>query len=94
MPIERWNVVFLGHVQGVGFRFRTKTIADNYSVTGWVANLDNGQVKMLVEGQPAEIAGFINDIKEKMAGFIRQVEIEKTPARGGFNSFEIRHSCP
>ena len=90
MTAERWTLIFSGQVQGVGFRFRSQMTAQNYSVTGWVANLPNGQVEMVVEGEATEIENFVGDLQDRMAGLIRQVDVDKVTARGEFNRFEIR----
>ena len=50
----------------------------------------NGQVEMVVEGEAEEIESFINELKEKMTGLIRQVDVDKTQPRGEFSRFEIR----
>lgn len=44
-----------GHVQGVGFRYRTKYAAEQLGITGWVSNMWSGDVEMEVQGQPAAI---------------------------------------
>ena len=90
MATERWNVHFSGHVQGVGFRFQTAMISQNFAVTGRVANLDNGQVELVVEADPQEIKRFVKEIKQKMSGFIRGVEIQKSEPQFDFKTFEIR----
>ena len=87
---RRWDILFSGRVQGVGFRYQTHVLAQKYEVVGWVANLDSGQVRLLVEGDPAEIENFLAALEERMAGYIGDVEIQKAPASGEFSRFEIR----
>ncbi len=90
MHRQRWNLYFSGHVQGVGFRYQTLRTANQFSVSGWVKNLVNGSVHVVVEGEVNEIEAFVAGLRATMAGFIKQVEIEKTAASGEFSTFEIR----
>ncbi len=90
MASERWNVLFSGRVQGVGFRYRTRLIANNFEVFGWVANLKDGKVQLVVEGEGNQISQFVADIREAMSGYLRDVQVEKGPALGEFDEFEIR----
>ena len=90
-PTERREVVFSGHVQGVGFRYTTQDIAKQFNVRGYVRNLSDGRVELIVEGTRDEIARFLAAIHERMGSFIRDVKSDCTPARGEFTDFSIRH---
>lgn len=45
-----------GRVQGVFFRASTRDKAKSLGLTGWVRNLANGDVELLVEGEPGAVA--------------------------------------
>ena len=52
------RVLYEGYVQGVGFRWTTKRIAQGYEVSGWVRNLADGRVELQVSGEDDEVAPF------------------------------------
>jgi len=54
MRIAR-RLVISGRVQGVGFRWFAKDVADREGVTGWVKNLPDGRVEALVEGDAESV---------------------------------------
>ena len=59
MPVRegmRRHLFYSGRVQGVGFRFTAQRIASGFAVTGWVRNLPDDRVEMLVEGEKDETA--------------------------------------
>jgi acylphosphatase len=68
------RVIYSGRVQGVGFRFRTRHIAERYAVTGYVKNLPDGTVELLVQGEEGEIDRFRRGLRTEMRGFIRDEE--------------------
>ncbi|MFO0904470.1 MAG: acylphosphatase [Pirellulales bacterium] len=86
---ERWEVLFSGRVQGVGFRQTTCTIAERYEVTGAVRNLVDGRVEMVAEGDASELARFLDAIEGAMSGFIRDSKRHRYPATGEFDGFRI-----
>lgn len=51
----RWHLILSGRVQGVGLRFRTKIAAQRFHLTGWVHNLDNGDVELELQGEQDNI---------------------------------------
>lgn len=51
MSEVRKHIVFHGRVQGVGFRYTAKYLAQSLELTGWVANEYDGTVVMEVQGR-------------------------------------------
>ena len=47
----RKHIVFYGRVQGVGFRYTAKYLAQSLELTGWVKNDWEGTVTMEVQGR-------------------------------------------
>lgn len=88
---HRIHSLFSGTVQGVGFRFTTKNLAKHFPVTGYVKNLDNGQVEVVAEGQEADLRVFLKHIRESdLATYIRNVKTEWLPATGQYRCFDIK----
>jgi acylphosphatase len=44
------HAIISGQVQGVGFRYSTEKVASSLGLTGWVKNLDSGNVEVLAQG--------------------------------------------
>jgi hydrogenase maturation protein HypF len=55
------RIELTGHVQGVGFRPFVFRLAHEYRLSGWVQN-QLGQVAVLVQGTPAAIEAFAQDL--------------------------------
>ena len=91
MASQRRQVTYSGNVQGVGFRYTTRSIARGYDVGGFVRNLPDGRVELLVEGAVDELDRFLGDLAEQMAGNIRNVDCDRRPALGQFAEFTIRY---
>ena len=62
------RVLYEGYVQGVGFRWTTKRIAQGYDVSGWVRNLPDGRVELQVSGEDQEVEAFMRAIRESTLG--------------------------
>ena len=56
------RVLYEGRVQGVGFRFRVKEIAQGFDVVGTVQNLADGRVQLVAQGEPDELEAFLDEI--------------------------------
>ncbi|MDO4286175.1 MAG: acylphosphatase [Eubacteriales bacterium] len=53
--MTRWNLILSGRVQGVGLRYRAKYAAQQFQVTGWIRNLNNGDVELELQGEQYNI---------------------------------------
>jgi acylphosphatase len=78
-------------VQGVGFRYTAQNIALQYNVSGYVRNLPDGRVELVMEGSDAEMDELIECLKRRMNGYIRQFDRHVDPPTGEFVRFCIRH---
>ncbi len=80
----RVTVHFSGHVQGVGFRYRTVRIAEQYVLAGYVENLSDGRVRLVAEGESVDVEKFLVALTEQMSRFIRHQDRNQTDASGEF----------
>lgn len=87
---ERRDVYYSGRVQGVGFRYTARLVAHRFAVTGFVKNLPDGRVEIVVEGQPAEIRAFLSSLRAELQHYIADVQELAGPATGRFKDFEVR----
>jgi len=83
------NIIFIGRVQGIGFRFTAFDVANRYNLTGMVRNLPNGTVEMLTQGRPDDIDDCIRDIQESFASYITETKIEEIPINPEYKDFKI-----
>ena len=90
-PSERRQVHYSGHVQGVGFRYEAQRLAQAYSVAGYVQNLADGRVKLVVEGAPRELDRYLAEVAERMGRRIANAIVDVGPASNEFSGFDVRH---
>ena len=83
------HVTYQGRVQGVGFRFTARRIAQRYELAGFVRNLPNGTVEMFVQGSADDVDRCLSDIDESFAGYIRDAKIEDALPDARYDGFSI-----
>lgn len=84
------RIFYSGNVQGVGFRYSTKSVAMGFEVTGAVRNLPDGRVELIAEGAREELETFRRAIRESgLDHFIRSEDVAWSDAMGEFRGFEI-----
>jgi len=91
MERRRVKVYYTGYVQGVGFRWYCQKIAKKLGLVGWVKNLSDGNVEILVEGEDSTIKDFLSQLKSGYLGRnISNIEIFEEKYSGEFNDFDIK----
>jgi acylphosphatase len=89
--MRRYSVLFEGRVQGVGFRYRTTSIAKRYTMTGWVKNLPDGRVQLEAESKPWIFQKFLKELVDSMGNNISNYSVEECNATSDFDRFETRY---
>jgi acylphosphatase len=80
-----------GHVQGVGFRWWTRSRALALGLTGTARNLPDGRVEVVAEGpRPACEALLATLRSDDTPGLVRTVVEAWAPAKGGLTGFTER----
>ena len=80
---------FSGHVQGVGFRYSTKQVANGFEVTGYVKNLTDGRVELEAEGSEAECRRFLKEVESELDSYIRKTEVRDGRRARAYTRFGI-----
>ena len=79
-----------GYVQGVGFRYFVKTIADGYGIKGYVKNLYTGEVEIEAEGEKDFVQKFVEEIKKGSSlSQIRSLHVDYLEDKSDYSKFEI-----
>ena len=90
MERKRLHIFYSGRVQGVGFRYTAKTLAQGFEITGVVRNLPDGRVELIAEGSHNELDGFREAFKDSELGpLIKHEEAVWQDAKNEFRGFEI-----
>lgn len=85
------QVIYSGHVQGVGFRASVKRIATGFEVTGTVKNLPDGRVELLTQSEDSEeLQAFLEAIDESsLSSFIKDRELHPIAPLNNVYGFSI-----
>ena len=88
--LERRETYYSGRVQGVGFRYTVRMLAQRFDVTGFVKNLPDGRVQLVAEGRAEEVQGLLRAVAGEMGRYVAEVQAKAGPATGAFDTFDIR----
>ncbi|MDG2470875.1 MAG: acylphosphatase [Pirellulaceae bacterium] len=85
------KVVYHGNVQGVGFRYKTSQIAKAFQIVGYVKNLMDGSVELVVQGEKTTLSNFLTEIQYRLANHIKLAEEVSLDIDSTLTEFKIRH---
>jgi acylphosphatase len=88
--MQRLTCFLSGRVQGVGMRYAIHDLARLYPVGGLVENLDDGRVRIVVEGPMEVLDAFLKRLMEIAPGHIQKLDRFQSEATGEFRQFVIR----
>ncbi|MEO0716656.1 MAG: acylphosphatase [Planctomycetota bacterium] len=92
---RRRATIFSGRVQGVGFRVRAWSVAQQaehaHAITGWVRNEPDGTVRLEAQGTPDAVARYLADVRAEMGSLIVGEADVPAAELEGETGFEIRY---
>ena len=86
----RAHILVSGRVQGVFFRDHTNKWARSLLVTGWVRNVDDGNVEIIAEGERENIESLISHLEEgPPMAIVENIDVDWQDYKGEFLDFRI-----
>lgn len=85
------HILVKGLVQGIGYRYFVRRVAQELNLTGWVRNLPDADVEVIVEGEKGKIKNFITKLQSGHPwAKVDFTDIKWNSYTGKYNSFEIK----
>jgi acylphosphatase len=84
------HVYYSGRVQGVGFRYTARGIADELGVVGWVKNLADNRVEVVAEAEEEALNDFLKRLSQLFSRYIQDTDLEWGPSGGEYKDFQIK----
>ena len=77
-------------VQGVGFRYTTQNYAAQLTLAGWVKNLPDRRVEIVVVGPQEKIEELCQKLGQHFGSYIHGKEIKYSSTTDHFEGFQIK----
>lgn len=84
------QITLEGRVQGVGMRFTIDRAAKNFDLTGYVRNLYNGFVQVVIQGEEEVLIAFMDYIKENTPGRINKFVTSELTNSIEYTKFKVK----
>ena len=86
----RYTAKATGKVQGVGLRQFVSDHAHELNVTGWIRNMEDGSVRMEVQGTAENVQSLADEIRKGNYYInVEKLEVEKMPLVPDEQTFSI-----
>jgi acylphosphatase len=89
MSTQQMHVIFLGDVQGVGFRATTQHFALQLGLSGTVQNLSDGSVELYAHGAEEQLNKLLHLIHQNFGDSIRSSSPSFSDYDGPLEEFKI-----
>jgi len=87
---KRLHIFVSRKVQGVSFRHYAREKAEELHLVGWICNLNDGRVEILVEGEDNKVREFLNwCYKGSSQATVENIVFEFEKPEGDFFDFRI-----
>jgi len=90
MATERRTILYSGMVQGVGFRWTTVNSLRDLPVQGYVRNLPDGRVELVLEAESAVAEEATRRVRDALERYICAEEARIEAPSGEFAGFGVR----
>lgn len=87
---KRAYILYSGLVQGVGFRWTAREIAQELAVCGWVRNLQDGRVEIEAEADEEVLTYFMDKMKQYFSRYIREEKVYWLRATNEPGEFKVK----
>jgi acylphosphatase len=89
---KRVHLIVSGRVQGVFFRAETQSQALRLRLKGWVRNMSDGKVQIVMEGEEDDVKTMIAWChKGPRLARVENVDYHEEPFQDSFDDFEIAY---
>lgn len=88
--MKRLHLLVSGCVQGVGFRYHARKKAQDLSIAGWIRNLPDGRVELIIQGEESALKTMIDWCRKGPdRGFVTALEVEELPIDPTLSGFKV-----
>ena len=87
--LQQAHIFYAGKVQGIGFRYTAKSFAKELGLTGWVKNLNDGRVELVIEGDVSKLEQLQKMLMDQFGIYIVNADVRLQKAQGKFQDFSV-----